>query len=271
MTIDPKFLGHASNIAHKRRRASTDAQHAVVDHVNQQYEQLLSALSWAKPETGWLEAPVAALNAYTDTIKAIEKSDKFFNWRGDFASSLLPEFLFRVVLARLEGLDVLPLFSRKDSIVDITLNSYREGGWTVRKKNQDLCIGLRTDTIVDEKLSRTFVVPLIAIEAKTNIDINKLNGLDFSADRLKRTFPAAKYYLVTETLDFSLSKNYSGSIDEIFVLRKQMRSVSRRTKAPYCSDVFEEFAEDVAHCMLRADVSGGHVYDRLKGGKLINV
>lgn len=271
MSLDPKLFGHANNIAHKRKTASTAAQKEVVEHVAAQYEILLKALEWSEPKPGWLTSPVAALNSYTDTVKAVEKADKFFNWRGDFASSLLPEFLFRVVDHRLSPAGVAPLFSTRDSIVDITLSGYRDGGWTIRRKNQDLCIGLRRDIIKVGGSEISFVVPIIAVEAKTNIDINKLNGLDFSAERLKRTFPASKYFLVTETLDFSLNKNYSGSIDEIYVLRKQMRSVARKSKAVYCADVFEEFADDVARYVMKADISRTHVYDRLKGGRLINV
>ena len=57
----------------------------------------------------------------------------------------------------------------------------------------------------------------------------------------------------------------------LYVLRKQMRHAARKLKAEYCAEVFEEFAEDVHHYVSRADLSQTHVYDRLVGGKLINV
>ena len=113
---------------------------------------------------------------------------------------------------------------------------------------------------------------MIAMEVKTNIDINKLNGLDFSAERLKRTFPTSKYFLITETIDFSLEQNYaSGSIDEIYTLRKQVRSQARREKKPLEADVFVQLQADVVEIVKKASSTMGHVYDRLDVGKLISV
>jgi hypothetical protein len=133
-------------------------------------------------------------------------------------------------------------------------------------------VGLRRERVVHPDGEESFVVPLIAIEVKTNIDINKLNGLDFSAERLKRTFPSAKYFLATETIDFSLANNYaSGSIDEIYALRKQVRSQARRIKACLKHDVFEHLVSDIVNIMQKASRHPGHVYDRLAIGKLINV
>ena len=172
----------------------------------------------------------------------------------------------------LKGVGISPLFSTRDSIVEVSLSGGAGGGWDVRRKNQDLCIGLRRERIVRDAGDETFVVPLIAMEVKTNIDINKLNGLDFSAERMKRTFPAARYFLVTETIDFSLSANYSsGSIDEIYALRKQMRSQARKLKRPLEHDVFEQLQADVLSLMKKASEILGHVYERLEHGRLINV
>jgi hypothetical protein len=271
VTIDPQFLAHANNLAQKAIRASTDQQQAYVQRIQSEYAALVQQLEWSDIQAGWLNASVAALNAYTESLKELERADALFNWRGDFASSLLPEFLVRIVHRRLTEAGIEPLFSTRRSIVDITLSGFRDGGWTVRQKNQDLCIGVRKDTIVVGNDQIQFVVPVVAVEAKTNIDINKLNGLDFSAERLKRTFPASRYLLVTETLDFDLSKNYAGSIDEIFVLRKQKRTDARRARAPYQAEVFEAFVDEVADHVCKADVSRTHVYDRLEGGRLINV
>ena len=269
--MEKPLLCHASNLAHKRRIAKDPSVITHLQRVEREYATFLKALNWGNCDPGWLEGPVQALNAYTDVVKEVEKADRFFNWRSDFASSLLPEFLLRLIRHRLTNSGIQPLFSTRDSIVDVTLSGYRDGGWTVRRKNQDLCVGLRTDRILLDEREFTFVVPLIAIEAKTNIDINKLNGLDFSAERLKRTFPSSRYFLVTETLDYSLDRNYSGSIDEIYVLRKQMRSKARRSKDDYCPDVFEKFAEEVHYYVAKADLSKQHVYDRLVNGRLINV
>ena len=111
----------------------------------------------------------------------------------------------------------------------------------------------------------------LKLEVKTNIDINKLNGLDFSAERLKRTFPSAHYFLVTETIDFSLNNNYAASfLDEIYVFRKQVRSAARRKKEPLQFDVFEKLLNDVISLVKQGSLAKGHVYDRLELGRLID-
>ena len=77
--------------------------------------------------------------------------------------------------------------------------------------------------------------------------------------------------MVTETVDFSLSDNYvAGPLDEIYCLRKQVRSEARRDKSPLQLDVFEILYHDVLRIMERFGVVRSHVYDRLDAGKLIN-
>ena len=77
--------------------------------------------------------------------------------------------------------------------------------------------------------------------------------------------------MITETIDFSLDQNYSsGSIDEIYTLRKQVRSQARRKKKPLEVDVFVELQSDIVDIIKRASFTMGHVYDRLNVGKLIS-
>ncbi len=269
--MDDKLLSHYNNITQKERIADTQSRIERVREVREQYALLDSALSFGEVQSGWLDAPVDALNQYLDFVKLVEKADSFFNWRSDFAGSVIPEFLYRMLSFRLSKAGITGYFSTRDSVVELTLSGFLDGGWTVRRKNQDLCMGLRHETMIIGGKEVTFVVPVIVFEVKTNIDINKLNGLDFSAERLKRTFPSARYILVTETIDFSLDENHAGDIDEIYVLRKQLRSVSRKTKHPLHANVFEELAEHVFDVAFKASATRGHVYDRLDSGRLINV
>ena len=76
---------------------------------------------------------------------------------------------------------------------------------------------------------------------------------------------------MTETIDFSVDDNYvAGSIDEIYVLRRQLRSISRRTKEALQAEVFASLVDDVVQVMQKANMDRGHVYDRLVHGRLIN-
>jgi hypothetical protein len=269
--FDVAFLSHTNNIAQKCRIAKTPELKALCSQVSDAWAGFLKALAASHIESGDMGPATEALNTYIEFAKAIEKASTFFNWRSDFAASIIPEFVYRCLHFLLSRRGVVPLFATRDSVVEITLAGSAKGGWLVRHKNQDLSVGLRREKIVGELGGLEFLVPIVAMEVKTNIDINKLNGLDFSAERLKRTFPGARYLLVTETIDFSLDDNYaSTAIDEVYVLRKQMRSLNRKHRTPLCADVFETLFRDVCDLIERAGKARGHVYESLKGGRLIH-
>jgi hypothetical protein len=271
MALDNQMLSHGSNITQKIRICTEPRLKALCTEVVSKYNEFVQGIALDETLRGSFDGSVAALNKYVDFVKTIEKIDSFFNWRSDFAGSVIPEYIYRVIHARLEQDGIAALFSTRSSVVEMTLAGTAAGGWDIRRKNQDLCIGLRKEILPSEEGDIEFIVPQIAFEVKTNIDINKLNGLDFSAERLKRSFPAAKYFLVTETIDFSLSDNYSaGSIDEIYVGRRQMRSLARRAKGPLQPEVFRQLVDDVTLLMKKASMDRVHVYDRLVHGKLIN-
>ncbi|MDZ5458017.1 Bpu10I family restriction endonuclease [Azohydromonas lata] len=266
------LLSHRNNLLQKCRLSQDRDHQALCQEIDRKYTAYLAALVPERIAVGDLGAAVAAVGSYLDFAKEVEATFSRFNWRSDFAASILPEFIYRTLGIALTARGFPPLFSTRDSIVEVSLSGTAGGGWDVRRKNQDLCIGLRREKIVRQNGEELFLVPLIAMEVKTNIDINKLNGLDYSAERLKRTFPASKYILVTETIDFSLDQNYaSGSIDEIYTLRKQVRSQARREKKPLEVDVFTQLQSDVVEIVRRASFTMGHVYDRLEIGKLISV
>lgn len=270
-TPEDGLLSHRNNLLQKCRLTQNVDHLALCREIDRRYNEYLAALLPERIASGDLGAAVAAVGSYLDFAKEVESQYSRFNWRSDFASSILPEFIYRTLGIALTAGDFPPLFSTRDSIVEVSLSGAIGGGWDVRRKNQDLCIGLRREKIVRQDGEETFLVPLIALEVKTNIDINKLNGLDYSAERLKRTFPASKYLLITETIDFSLDQNYSsGSIDEIYTLRKQVRSQARREKKPLEVDVFVELQADIVDIIKRASFTMGHVYDRLNVGKLIS-
>lgn len=264
------MFSHLNNITQKERIAS-DGNVDVCREIRRKYESYIGRIDLNDTLTGDFVSSVNALNEYLDYAKTVEAQNRFFNWRSDFASSIVPEYLYRVISHRLAADGIPAEFSTRNSIVELTLSGEAGAGWNIRRKNQDLCVGTRSESVTISGEEISFVVPTIAFEVKTNIDINKLNGLDFSAERLKRTFPSARYMLVTETIDFSLRENHAGAIDEIFVLRRQMRSAARRNKDPLKHEVFADLVDHVQRIMKKATQIRGHVYDRLEGGKLINV
>lgn len=271
----PEMLSHKNNLAQKERIAlgarATHLQKELVGRAIGAYSQYIADIDYAALENGDAEQSVTALQVYLTLAKEIERADRMFNWRSDFASSIIPEFLYRAIHGVLVRKGLQPFFSRKNSVVEVTLSGSSGCDWSVRHKNQDLAVGLVNGQLEIEGQQKVFLVPVAVYEVKTNIDINKLNGLDFSAERLKRTFPNARYYLATETIDFSLQDNYaSGSIDEVYVLRKQLRSVARRALQPLSPEVFAMLIQDAVELVERASIARGHVYERLKDGRLIH-
>jgi hypothetical protein len=268
----PEMLGHKNNLIQKKRVASTRVENDLVSQAAAAYEKYISDIDYESISQGITDSSVEALAIYLALAKRLERSERLFNWRSDYASSVVPEFLYRCLHHILNDRQLRPVFSKKHSVVELALSGVGGCDWNVRRKDQDLAIGLTSGSVAVGGVETPFLVPVIVFEVKTNIDINKLNGLDFSAQRLKRTFPNARYCLATETIDFSLRDNYaSGSIDEVYVLRKQLRSQARRTLQPLVPDVFAVLFEDVVSWVERASLVRVHVYDRLQHGKLIHV
>ena len=267
-------FSHKNNLLQKKKRSlslSSEFQE-IVNSAISRYANYLRSLNWSEIKQNNLENSVGQLEDYIDYAKDLERQYSFFNWRSDYASSIIPEFIHRVLLKRLTEQNIPNVYSTKKSIVEISLVSGSNSSWSVREKNQDLCLGAGRERFIFGERIEHYVIPSIVFEVKTNIDINKINGLDYSAEKLKKSFPVAKYFLVTETVDFSLGDNFiSTSLDEIYCLRKQMRSVARRNKSKLCYEVFEELVNDVENTMRLVGANRGHVYDRLPKGKLIDV
>jgi hypothetical protein len=269
--LDATFFCHTNNLDQKRRTALTERARSLLDNLIARYESFVATLDYSVLASGNLDASVESLDEYITAAKEAERTDPCFNWRTDYCGSIIPEFIYRVLHATLYANHIPALFSTRESVVELTISGGQDGGWEVRRKNQDLSIGLRRESVTSGGESQSFVVPVVAMEVKTNIDINKLNGLDFSAERLKRTFPSSQYLLVTETIDFSLHDNYaSGSIDEVYVLRKQLRSRARRSRGRLHPDVFAQLVADILAVMKTEVAMRGHVYERLATGKLIH-
>lgn len=269
--LEGRLLSHRNNLIQKAKVADTEERKRLVREITASYEKYTAAIDYVALVNGDAKTSVDVLNEYLSQVKALEKVDRMFNWRSDFAGSVIPEFLYRGAAYVLASAGIPALFSTKGSVVELTLSSEPKVGWEIRRKNQDLAIGLVKQTVIAREAKEEFVVPVVVCEVKTNTDINKLSGLTFSAERLKRTFPNAIYFLATETIDFSPSQDYaSGLIDEIYVLRKQVRSQARKTLGPLCHEVFALFFADIAALMGRAGLDKGHVYSRLSDGRLLN-
>ena len=276
--IDPVFegslLSHWNNICQKQKVVKNGSPHQkeLVDRIANVYIDYLKKINYNDILKGDFGSSVEALNNYIEMAKQIEKEDsKLFSWRSNFAGSIIPEFLYRIIDIQLKNISLIPLYSKNDSVLELSPDP--EGnGFRITRKDQDFCVGFSKMVVKEQDKDVTIVIPTIAAEIKTNIDINKINGLEYTARRLKRSFPSAKFFLITETLDFSLNDNRaSGPIDEVYVLRKQVRSQARieGKKANLKPDVFRLISDDIMNISKKTTQKLGHVYSRLDNGRLI--
>lgn len=269
----PSFLCHQNNIQQKLIVAKkTPDKMRLCQEALKAYQRFCSLVDFEACSNMEFKSTIQALNDYVDFTKKFEKKDKMFNWRSNYAGSVIPEFLYVIIHYALKSKGFLPYFVTKKSVVEISYTGNPAHPILVRHKDQDFGLGFSKSKVSNGKGDEDFVVPSLVIEVKTNIDINKLNGLFYSAESLKKTFLTSRYILATETIDFSLDNNYaSGSIDEVYVLRKQVRSQARKQKDPLCEDVFRSLLSYVYSIAEFDNKNRGHVYDRLSSGRLINV
>ncbi len=268
-------LCHKNNLAQKTKNSQAYKDPKVQELMTKAedaYLGFLEALDYNAIAKLDLGASVLALDDYISTAKDIEKAHGIFGHRSNYAGSIIPEFLYRVVHVAASGTRITPFFSTRNTIIEITGSSVTKG-LQMNRKDEDFAMGLHeVDVTVGDKTHRVLSLA-VACEVKTNIDINKLNGLDFSAERMKRSFPGSVFFLATETFDCSLQSNYASSyIDEIYVLRRQLRSRARRgNRIPLSVEVFTVLVDDILQAAHKASNARGHVYSRLPEGRLIHV
>ena len=116
---------------------------------------------------------------------------------------------------------------------------------------------------------------MVAIEVKTNLDKNMIGGVEYSVERLKKTFPLSKFFLISEFADFAYKKqNYASTpIDEIIILRKQKRSEVRRDKTKIRGldkGLVESHITEILEYLESTLNSPDELNARMKQGRLIN-
>jgi 5'(3')-deoxyribonucleotidase len=193
------------------------------------YFQAIKKLDKINDPEKWITNALKYFEVYYSEIK----SDKYriFSHQSDFLSSLFPEFLYilynKFVLGKHKE---FVIETQKDLVIDLSFLPYSTAAINFKSKRVDVAILKPCLFTVNEEKLTDFNIALIAIEVKTNLDKNMIGGVEYSVQRLKRTFPLCKYYLISELADFAYEKqNYAASaIDEILITRKQKRSEVRR-------------------------------------------
>lgn len=181
---------------------------------------------------------VALLNKYKDYTDGLN-----FKMQDKISSSVIEEFLyflFKDIPEIKTNLDSQLIFlGQASAYMDLSFASkdfqdfIKNAGIYINEKNQDFTISkvVKCKFLNNRKEEYAeFVVPAVAIECKTFIPSTMLGQSDFEAQKIKQGNPFSLYVIVAEQNALSDTVMLKNSrIDEIFILRKQKRS---KTKKP---------------------------------------
>jgi hypothetical protein len=221
----------------------------------------------------WIATALKHFEKYYSEIKSAKF--KIFSHQSDFLSSLLPEFLYllynKFVIAKFKG---FVIETQKDLVIDLSFLPYSTSAVNFKSKRVDVAILKPCLFAVNKQKLNDFHIAMIAVEVKTNLDKNMISGVEYSVQRLKRTFPLCKYYLISELADFAYNKqNYAASaIDEILITRKQKRSEVRQDASKLKAidaDLIHNHLTEVLAYLDDAVKEPTILNKRLKKGKLI--
>ncbi len=231
LSIDSQ-LPHGSNLRTKVGKSIKNGgrNDDVLISIGAEYSALLENIEGYTSEDtlGWINECLPDFEKYYTFLR--EDRNKKFSHQSDFLSSLVPEFLYQLylkfVVSKFPDLEIT---TQKDIVIDMSFLPYQELPMVVKPKRVDVAI-IKTMPLKIDDAEVDFNITMVGVEVKTNLDKNMISGVEYSVDRLKKTFPLSKFYLISEFADFAFEKqNYASSqIDEIIILRKQKRSEVRR-------------------------------------------
>jgi hypothetical protein len=275
--LDSK-LPHCSNLKKKatdelKKPSKNIALTKEIVSLYLKYNSEIQKLNKTSDAKKWI---VTALNHFEKYYSEIKTAKfKIFSHQSDFLSSLLPEFLYllynKFVISKFKG---FVIETQKDLVIDLSFLPYSTSAVNFKSKRVDVAILKPCLFSVNKQKLNDFHIAMIAVEVKTNLDKNMISGVEYSVQRLKKTFPLCKYYLISELADFAYNKqNYAASaIDEILITRKQKRSEVRQdaTKLKRIdTDLIQNHLTEVLAYLDYAVKEPTILNQRLKKGKLI--
>lgn len=197
-----------------------------------------------------------------------------FSHQQDFTSSIIPEMFYFIFSRIIKDSDIPLIVKAQDDLPIECMFDLHDGG-RLLFKNKRLDLSLCRKSVLSlDGVKHNFVIPLIAMEIKTNLDKNMLAGIENSVSALKRTFPKCLYYVVTEFADLATDKlNYASTdIDEIYIIRNQRRASVRGNKNPkngINKTLVMELALNAVLLMNSFSKEQLTLEERMKRGKLI--
>ena len=271
--IEPSNFPHGSNLFTKIKSKLTPATEKSLLTATPIYLSLhYKFLEYERGELT-LKDLLTRTESYYDLIKTKEINK--FSHQSDFISSLVPELLcviLRKILNDRKEFQHLRVVAQKDIVIECNFDTSDGGRLIEKRKRMDVAI-LSPGQLKFNETAIDMYIPAFCAEVKTNIDKNMLSGIESSVETLKRTFPKAKYFAISEFSDFDLkSQNYASTgIDEIFIIRHQKRSDVRKSSAsrnPLSEGLISALALEIDAHLLSETALKLNLQTRMSKGKL---
>ena len=220
---------HSTNLMHQLNKKEQENIRLFND-VCSRYFKFRKEASQRKDEelAEFVERIVDRTNNYMDYFA----NSSPFSHQQDFTSSIIPEMFFFIFSKIIDSTDIPLIVQAQNNLpIECMFDLYDGGRMIFKKKRLDLSLCKKSKLALDG-VEHDFVIPVLAMEIKTNLDKNMLAGIENSVAALKRTFPNCLYFVVTEFADLATDKlNYASTdIDEIYVIRNQKRASVRGNK-----------------------------------------
>jgi len=213
---------------------------------------------------------VDLLNWYKDEIEVetiAKKGSPFIKrQKGQLKidNSIMEEFLVHLVAPYVKNKNLIVGPQRTFTSMAFCARSVNELPEVhLQTKSQDFAISKRVEYALsneDDIVTKSFNVPLVTAECKTNLDKTMLEGAIGMASNLKDGLPLCKYFLLVEYLDMSIFN--CTPIDNIFLLRhaSRLQANDRTTKGiekqhkdyPIDPKVMWDFTKEIASTIKKA-------------------
>ncbi len=217
----------------------------------------------------FIESIVDGTDRYMDLLS----DNNPFVHQQDFASSIIPEMFFHIFTRIIQEHHVNLFVQAQDDLpIECIFDLFDEGRIIFKNKRLDLSLCKKTVLSLEGR-DYDFIIPVLAMEIKTNLDKNMLAGIENSVESLKKTFPRCLYFVVSELSDFAETKlNYASSdIDEIYILRNQKRKDIRKgvSKNRINKHLVFELARKANETICNLQETLPDLEEKMKAGKLI--
>lgn len=205
-----------------------------------------------------------------------------FDSRGNLHSSMLEEFMYYIFRDLVLEFSELALIGKAHTFKDIFFNApnyaqmVQKPYVNIERKDHDFTIGVNINAKmscagVTREDNYVLQVPAVAIECKTYLDKNMLEGCSTSAEQLKHRNPNALYIVVAEWLKLAPDVNLRKfKLDQVYILRKQ-KNTDRKYRYRETYNMNPIYVDVVVHLFntvrnhLTIDWEGGVSYGLDRG------